>query len=37
MIASIFFCDIRDIRDTNILCPQRLFLAFEDEKVGEKM
>jgi hypothetical protein len=29
--------DIRDIRDTNILFPQRLFAAFEDEKVGEKM
>jgi hypothetical protein len=29
--------DIRDIRDTNILFPQRLFAAFEDEKVGERV
>jgi hypothetical protein len=31
------FRDIRDIRDTNILFPQRLFAAFEDEKVGERV
>ena len=37
LIAGIFFRDIRDIRDMNILCPQRLFAAFEDEKVGERL
>jgi hypothetical protein len=31
------FRDIRDIRDTNILFPQRLFAAFEDEKIGERL
>jgi hypothetical protein len=28
LIAGIFFRDIHDIRDMNILCPQRLFAAF---------
>ncbi len=32
-----FFFDIRDIRDTNILYPQRLFTAFRDEKVWDKV